>query len=250
MYIPTPTLPEEFAGRRVLITGGSRGVGAAAARRLLDAGAVVVTSARGRTDDTPEDSTFIAADLRTADGARGLVEKALETLGGLDVLVNSAGASRVHFGEIPDEEWEDSLAVNFLSAVRVTTPALAALKEAERASVINLTTGITANPPAPLLHYGAAKAALESWSKGLATQLAPAGVRVNLVSLGMVDTPGGSEILQTVAGAMGGSAEQAYAQVPLGRGGDSRDIAELIAFLASDRAQWIAGANITANGGA
>ncbi|WP_063797979.1 oxidoreductase, partial [Streptomyces sp. 150FB] len=250
MYIPTPSLPEEYAGRRVLITGGSRGVGAATAQRLLDAGATVVTSARNRSEDTPNGSTFIAADLRTAAGARELVEKALESLGGLDVLVNNAGASRAHFGEIPDEEWEDSLAINFLSAVRVTNPALTALKEAERGSIINVTTGITRNPPAPLMHYGAAKAALESWSKGLATQLAPSGVRVNTVTLGMVDTPGGSEVLETVVGAMGGSAEKAYASVPLGRGGDARDVAELIAFLASDRAQWIAGANIAANGGA
>lgn len=149
MYIPTPSLPEEYAGRRVLITGGSRGVGAATAQRLLDAGATVVTSARNRSEDTPNGSTFIAADLRTAAGARELVEKALESLGGLDVLVNNAGASRAHFGEIPDEEWEDSLAINFLSAVRVTNPALTALKEAERGSIINVTTGITRNPPPP-----------------------------------------------------------------------------------------------------
>jgi NAD(P)-dependent dehydrogenase (short-subunit alcohol dehydrogenase family) len=142
--------------------------------------------------------------------------------------VNNAGASRAHFGEIPDEEWEDSLAINFLSAVRVTNPALTALKEAERGSIINVTTGITHNPPAPLMHCGAAKAALESWSKGLATQLAPSGVRVDTVTLGMVDTPGGGEVLETVAGAMGGSAEKAYASVPLGRGGDARDVAELI----------------------
>src|SRR5882724_11987524 len=96
MYTPTASLPHEFDGVRALVTGGSRGIGAAIAQRFLDGGAVVVTSARSFTDDTPGASTFIAGDVSTAAGAQRLVGQALETLGGLDVLINNAGAARVH----------------------------------------------------------------------------------------------------------------------------------------------------------
>ena len=92
---PSP-IPDEFAGRRALVTGGSRGIGAAIAELLLDGGASVVTSARTQTEDTPGASTFIPGDVRTSDGARRLVDQALETLGGLDILINNAGAARVY----------------------------------------------------------------------------------------------------------------------------------------------------------
>ncbi len=255
MYIPTPVIPDEFAGRRALVTGGSRGIGAATAQRLLDGGAIVVTSARTPSEDTPTGATFIRGDVSSEAGAQQLVEQAVQALGGLDILINAAGASRVHMGgpaTIPDAEWQDSLDINFLSAVRVIAAALPALTEAgvdAGASIVNISTGVAKVPQAPLLHYGAAKAALALYTKGLARALAPKGIRVNLVTPGPVETPGGTEVMQTIADAMGAPLAAMAKSIPLGRFGDPRDIAETIAFLASDRAQWITGADIDANGG-
>ena len=252
-YKPTSSIPDEFAGRRALVTGGSRGIGAAIAQRLLDGGAAVVTSARTPTDKIPKTSTFIPADLRSEEGARQLVDQAVQTLGGLDIVVNNAGASRVYLGgpaTIPDDEWQDSLDINFLSAVRVVNAALPALeKSGAGAAIVNISTNVAKAPEPPLLHYSAAKAALAAYSKGLAKALSPAGIRVNVVTPGAVETPGGTEVLKTIADAMGAPLDAIATSIPLRRFGDARDIAEAVAFLVSARSQWITGAEFDINGG-
>jgi NAD(P)-dependent dehydrogenase (short-subunit alcohol dehydrogenase family) len=249
MYTPTASIPDEFAGRRAIVTGGSRGIGAAVAQRLIDGGAKVVTISRSSTEDTPKDSTFLAADIRTAEAVNSVVQKAIRTLGGLDILVNNAGASLVHLdGNIADDEWLDSLNINFLSAVRMTAAALPALLESDHAAVVNVSSNATQMSAPPLLHYASAKAALDTYGRGLALGLAPK-VRVNTLTPGSVETPGGTAVLEEFAAAMGTTAAAMSAGLPMGRAGDPRDIAEMVAFLASERAQWITGVNYTVAGG-
>jgi NAD(P)-dependent dehydrogenase (short-subunit alcohol dehydrogenase family) len=246
-------LSKEFAGKRALITGGSRGIGGAAAQRLIDGGAKVVVTARKKHAETPKDAIFIEGDIRTKEGADAVGKAALKELGGLDILINAVGAARVHLPSseaIPDEEWVDSLNINFLATLRVTTSVLPALKQSSSGAIVNISSGGRAPFGGPLLHYGAAKAALNNYSEGLAKELAPLGIRVNIVTPGPIITPGGDDIRKTITTAMGITDEQFFSTVPLqGRAGKAEELAEVIVFLASQRASYVTGHNAFVSGG-
>jgi len=245
--------PSEFSAKRAIVTGGSRGIGAAIVQRLLDGGATVVTTARNATDETPKAATFIQGDISTLEGAQAFAAAAFDELGGVDIVVNNAAAARAHIdgiSSIPDEEWLDALALNYLSAVRVNNALLPALREAGAGSaIVNISSGAALTPAPPLAHYGAAKAALNAYGKALATELAPAGIRVATIIPGNVLTPGADAIRQNFADAAGVSLADTTSGIPLGRPGDPRDIAEAVAYLASHRAQWITGTSLIVDGG-
>jgi NAD(P)-dependent dehydrogenase (short-subunit alcohol dehydrogenase family) len=245
-------LTKEFAGRRALVTGGSRGIGAATAQRLIDGGASVVVAARNPHAETPKGATFISGDTRTLEGAQKVAKEAIAALGGLDILVNSAGAARLHLPAstaISDEEWVDSLNVNFLSALRITYASLDELVKT-KGSIVNVTSGGRIAFGGPMAHYGAAKAALNNWSESLAKELAPKGVRVNIVSPGPIITPGGDEVRKTITEAMGITDQQFFSTVPLeGRAGTAQELAEAITFLVSQRASYITGDTLFVGGG-
>ena len=182
----SPPDPTEFGGKRVVVTGGSRGLGAAIAQRLLDGGATVVAAARSSTAETPHHATFVPGDVSSIHGVHAFAAAALDVLGGVDILVNNAGAARVHLhgiATIPDAEWVDALNLNYLSAVRVTDAFLPALHQAGAGSaIVNISSGAAIVPAPAMAHYSAAKAALNAYSKALAHELAPAGIRVVTVS--------------------------------------------------------------------
>jgi NAD(P)-dependent dehydrogenase (short-subunit alcohol dehydrogenase family) len=244
-------LSRELIGRRALVTGGTRGIGAAIAQRLLDAGAKVVVTARSR-GEAPTGATFIAADIGTVEGVRAVATEALGALGGLDILVNNAGGGTgfpAGIASIPEEEWQACLALNLFSAVRLTNAVLPALRGSKAASIVNISSNVSTMAVPPFAHYCAAKAALDSYSRALAVELGPVGIRVSVVSPGPVVTPGGEETRKTFAEAMGAPGDVFAQSVPLGRYGSVDDVAEVVALLTSDRGSWLTGGNIRVDGG-
>jgi len=247
-------LSKEFIGRRALVTGGTRGIGATISQRLLDAGARVVVAGRSRSEETPTAATFVAGDLRSPEGVKAIASAALETLGGLDILVNNAGGSRGFPGgsaTIPEEEWQDGFALNLFSAVRLINAVLPALRDSKAASVVNIssTAATMGTGSGPFAHYAAAKAALDAYSRTLAVELAPSGVRVNVVTPGPVSTVAADELRKNFSEAMGAPADVFAEFVPLGRYGSTADVAEVVALLVSDRGKWLTGANYRVDGG-
>lgn len=239
----------ELAGKRAVVTGGSRGIGAGIVRHLLDAGAEVLTAARSATSDLPEKAHFVAADLRTPEGIDTIAASAREVLGGVDILVHNAGGARARDGAVDttEEVWQDTLNLNFLAAVRLDRHFIPEMRERGSGAIVHVSSAATPMPSPQFLHYTAAKAALDNYSTGLSVELAPAGIRVNVVSPGRTATPGGEEIREDWARQFGG--DVALGSPPLGRDGTPDDLAQAVLFLVSDRASWISAANIVVDGG-
>jgi NAD(P)-dependent dehydrogenase (short-subunit alcohol dehydrogenase family) len=241
---------QELKGKRALVTGGSRGIGAAVVRQLLDAGAEVLTTARSATSTVPEGATFVEADVRTRAGAEALAAAAQEVLGGVDVLVHNVGGARPYrdASAIPDEEWQDALDLNYLASVRLDSLLTPGMRDRRSGMIVHVSSAAVLTPVGPFLHYVAAKAALETYSRGLALELAPFGIRVNTVTPGRVATPGGEATREQWA-RLDPAPGQNNATVPLGRDGQPDDIAHAVLFLVSDRASWLTGSNLFVDGG-
>jgi len=238
--------------KRILITGGTYGIGAGIARRLADEGATVVVAARSANADAPTGVTFIQGDVASAAGARAIADAALDLLGGIDVVVNNAGGTRVYpagVAAIEADQWQAALDLNFLSAVFVNERLIPAMVAQGSGSIIHVSTAPARAPLGFLLHYAAAKAALATYSKGLALELAGKGVRVNTVTPGLIRSPGSDRSRQEVADAAGFDPAAMVAGIPLGRAGQPADIGEAVAFLVSDRAAYITGVDLAVDGG-
>lgn len=250
----------DLKGRRALVTGAGRGIGAATAACLREFGANVLSASRTCPESLSNDVTFIAADLSTADGCETVAEAVRDRLGGVDIIVHVVGGSSAPaggFAVLDDQEWQREINLNLLSAVRIDRALLPHML-AQNAGVIIHVTSIQRELPLPeaTLAYAAAKAALANYSKGLSKEVSPKGVRVLSVSPGWVETEASVALVERLAREAGsdyGSARQqlmdSIGGIPVGRPNTPREVADLIAFLASPRAATITGTEVRIDGG-
>lgn len=247
----------ELQGRRALVTGGTRGIGAAIARHLHSSGARVVVAARSRGDyDGP--GHFVAADLSTTDSPRQLAAEASAHLGGIDTLIdNAAGQTLVADGALAmtDADWLADLNACLLSAVRLDREVLPGMIAGGGGAIVHIGSNAARLPRPAALAYAAAKAALATYSKGLASQAARHNVRVNLVSPGVIETAAFAARIRALADDEGTDLDTTRRNfissfnIPLGRPGTTDDVAALVTFLVSPSASYLTGTNSVIDGG-
>lgn len=242
-------------GKRALITGGSRGIGAATARLFAENGVHVAIGYRARRADAEDLVGLLrsehgvtamahASDISTQKGAEELVQRAAESLGGLDFFIANAGiwpVTDVALDAMSDEQWRRTMAENVDSVFFTTRAAIRSMTDHGRIVLVSSTAGQRGE--AYHADYGASKGAVISLVKSLAPELAKRGITVNSVAPGWVDTEMCDEPFA------GGGRERIAAGIPLGRIAAPRDIAGPIVFLCSDLARHITGEIVNVNGG-
>ena len=238
-------------GRHGIITGASRGIGAAAARALDRAGARVLLTARSPAElaevagGLQHDPVLVTADLRDPQAPAEVAAKALEELGSVEILVNNAAAAaRLPTVDTDAALIDELLAVNVRAPLLLIAALIPSMTERGGGSIINISSvsGLVGTPRRTA--YAASKGALDAATRSLAIELGPSGIRVNSVAPGVVDTA-----LWAKNKAIPGVVETIEGQTPLRRWATPEDIADVIVFLASDAARFVTGETISADGG-
>lgn len=249
-----PVLSSSLAGRVALVTGGSRGIGAATCAALAAAGAAVVVhygTQQGAAQALAEQiqalggtAEALGADLAEPAAAGHLVQQTLARFNRLDILVNNAGqyTDGPAVAAMSDDQWERSLAINLTAAFRCARACVPVMKAGSWGRIINITSQAAYTGSANHAHYAAAKAGLAGFTYSLAKEVAPYGITVNMVAPGRILT-------DMVRPHLERRLEEWTRHTPLGRLGKPEEVAAPIAFLASEAAGYITGATLHVNGG-
>jgi 3-oxoacyl-[acyl-carrier protein] reductase len=239
----------DLSGMTALVTGASGGIGSAIARALAAQGARLAVS--GSNDaklqafsvDLGGDHVALAADLSDAAAVDGLVPRAVEALGKLDILINNAGVTRDNLAmRMKDEEWSDVIRINLEAAFRLSRAALKPMMRARHGRIISITSvvGATGNPGQA--NYAASKAGIVGMSKALAQEVASRNITVNCIAPGFIQSA-------MTYGLPEAQKETLMARIPAGRLGEGNDIAAAAVYLASREAAYVTGQTLHVNGG-
>lgn len=227
-------------------------------KRLTHAGATFITTARKTPDELKTSDLFIQADISTSDGTTKVINEVLKRFGGIDILVNNVGGSSAPTGVLAqsDADWQLPFETNLFAAVRLDRGLLPPMLKQGYGVIIHITSIQRRFPGENTMAYSAAKAALANYSKGLATELAPRGIRINTVAPGFTETTSAEKLINRMAQNLGTDYDGARKElmdslggIPIRRTARPEEVAELVAFLVSDRASYIIGAEHTIDGG-
>ena len=241
---------QNLTGKIALVTGASRGIGAAIADTLAQAGATVIGTATSQSGATAigerlaqwggHGRALNAADSGSIENLIGEIEK---EFGKLDILVNNAGITRDNLlMRMKDDEWDEIMNVNLKSVYRASKAVMRGMMKQRTGRIITITSVVGTMGNAGQTNYAAAKAALQGFSKSLAREVGSRGITVNCVAPGFIDT----DMTRSLPEEMRKTFE---AQTALGKFGEAQDIADAVLFLASDQARYITGQTLHVNGG-